>query len=186
MAAIINFAFDDDEDFQVPISFTDRDGNANNYASSSWKLTVKTTSASSPSLVLQSCAATVSIASPGVVTLNANGFVANQPVSLTTTGALPTGFIAGTTYYVVSPSTNTFELSATPGGSAINTTGSQSGTHTINAGIDASNQANGALTLTLPKALLTVGNYVYDLLQTVGSLQPKLIKGSITISKGIG
>ena len=75
---------------------------------------------------------TVSIASPGVVTWNAHGLAANTAVVFTTTGALPTGLVAGTTYYVTSPTTNTFQLSATSGGTAINTTGSQSGVHTGN------------------------------------------------------
>lgn len=80
--------------------------------------------------------ATMTIAAPGVATWNAHGRKANDPIKFTTTGALPTGLTAGTTYYVVGASitTNTFQVSATPGGVAITTTGSQSGTHTaINA-----------------------------------------------------
>jgi microcystin-dependent protein len=46
-----------------------------------------------------------------------------------TTGALPTGLTVGTTYYVVSKATNTFQVAATVGGTPINTTGTQSGTH---------------------------------------------------------
>lgn len=74
---------------------------------------------------------TVTIASPGVFTLTAHGFPANAPVVLTTTGALPTGLTAGTVYYVRNPAANTFELSATSGGASINTSGTQSGTHTV-------------------------------------------------------
>lgn len=75
---------------------------------------------------------TVTIATPGVVTWTSHGLKANDPVSFTTTGALPTGLIAGTVYYIVGASitTNTFQVSATIGGAAINTTGSQSGVHT--------------------------------------------------------
>lgn len=73
---------------------------------------------------------TISIASPGVVTWNSHGFSNGQPIALLITGALPTGLTAGTVYYVVSAATNTFQLAATVGGSAINTSGSQSGTHT--------------------------------------------------------
>lgn len=78
---------------------------------------------------------TITIASPGVITRNSHGLSANHPVSFTTTGALPTGLVASTTYYVVGSSitTNTFQVSATPGGAAINTSGSQSGTHTLRA-----------------------------------------------------
>lgn len=73
---------------------------------------------------------TVTIASPGVVTLNAHGLQDGEPVYLTTTGALPTGLTANTTYYTRNVAANTFRLSATRGGTAINTSGTQSGTHT--------------------------------------------------------
>lgn len=73
---------------------------------------------------------TMTIASPGVITWTAHPLVNGDIVKLTTTGALPTGFTAGTKYYVVNSATNTFQLAATRGGIAINTSGSQSGTHT--------------------------------------------------------
>lgn len=80
----------------------------------------------------QTTAVTMTIASPCVVTWGGNSFTDNQPIVFTTTGALPTGLTAGTTYYVkaAGPVGNTFQIAATPGGTAINTTGSQSGTHT--------------------------------------------------------
>lgn len=76
---------------------------------------------------------TVTIATPAVVTATvtlANG----SPVILTSSGypsALPTGLTSGTTYYVINSTGSTFNLSATVGGAAINTTGTQSGTHYI-------------------------------------------------------
>lgn len=73
---------------------------------------------------------TITIASPGVVTWTGHTLQNGNQVILTTSGALPTGLTAGTPYYVVNQATNTFQLSATPGGSAIVTTGTQSGTHT--------------------------------------------------------
>lgn len=73
---------------------------------------------------------TMTIASPGVITWNSHGLDAGTPVVLSTTGSLPTGLVAGTVYYVVSPTTNAFSLAATPGGTAIVTTGTQSGVHT--------------------------------------------------------
>jgi hypothetical protein len=76
---------------------------------------------------------TVTIASPAVVTASI-ALPNNTPVILTNTGypsALPTGLTVGTTYYVKNVSGNTFNLSATPGGVAINTSGTQSGTHYI-------------------------------------------------------
>lgn len=84
------------------------------------------------SFATASATITVTIASPGVVTWTSHGFTGNEPVSFATTGALPTGLTAGTIYYVVTASVtaNTFTVSATAGGAAINTSGSQSGTHT--------------------------------------------------------
>lgn len=73
---------------------------------------------------------TITIASPGVVTWTGHTLANGDPVRFTTTGALPTGIVAGTIYYVVNQATNTFQIAATEGGSAINTSGSQSGTHT--------------------------------------------------------
>jgi hypothetical protein len=76
---------------------------------------------------------TVTIATPGVFTLNNHGLIAGDIVYLETTGALPTGLTADTSYYVISTglTANNFELSTTSGGAAINTTGSQSGVHTL-------------------------------------------------------
>ena len=74
---------------------------------------------------------TISIASPGVVTLNAHGLTNGTPVFFETTGALPTGLVVRTVYYVVSAAANTFQVSATAGGSSINTSGAQSGTHSL-------------------------------------------------------
>jgi hypothetical protein len=79
-----------------------------------------------------SATVTITIASPGVISWTAHGFSAGQPVQFLSTGALPTGITAGTWYYVIAAglSTNTFQIAATAGGTAINTTGSQSGVHT--------------------------------------------------------
>lgn len=79
---------------------------------------------------------TMTIASPAVVTYTAHGLAAGRPIKFATTGALPTGVTAGTTYYVIAAGlgANVFEFSATSGGAAVNTSGSQSGTHTITIG----------------------------------------------------
>jgi hypothetical protein len=81
----------------------------------------------------QSATVTISNATPSVITYTAHGLTANTPVVFTTTGSLPSGLVAGTTYYVAGLGTitdNTFNVSATPGGSLINTTTAGSGTHT--------------------------------------------------------
>ena len=76
---------------------------------------------------------TITIASPAVVTTSIS-LVDGTPVILTNAGypsALPTGLVVGTTYYVKNSSGTTFNLAATSGGAAINTSGSQSGSHYI-------------------------------------------------------
>lgn len=77
---------------------------------------------------------TVTIASPAVFTCTAHGYVANDTVVFSTTGALPTGLTAGTTYYVISTGlgADTFRVSTSQGGAAVNTSGTQSGVHTVN------------------------------------------------------
>ncbi len=74
---------------------------------------------------------TITIASPGVVTQVAHGLTNGTTVAFSTTGALPTGIVAGTVYYVVNAATDTYEVSATSGGASINTSGTQSGTHSV-------------------------------------------------------
>lgn len=78
-----------------------------------------------------SATVTITVATPGVVTDTAHGLAANTPVKFSTTGALPTGLVAGTTYYVKSViDADSYSVSATAGGSAIATSSTQSGTHT--------------------------------------------------------
>jgi hypothetical protein len=73
---------------------------------------------------------TLTIAGPCVVTF---GVVLSEgtAVSFETTGALPTGLTAGTTYYLRNVSGLTANLSATPVGSLITTSGTQSGTQSM-------------------------------------------------------
>jgi hypothetical protein len=74
--------------------------------------------------------ASISIASPGVLSSTIT-LIDGEALSLTTTGALPTGLSVGTVYYVVNSTGTTCNLSTTYGGAAINTSGTQSGVHTI-------------------------------------------------------
>jgi hypothetical protein len=85
------------------------------------------------SLVGSRSTVTMTIATPCVVSWTAHGYADGAPISFTTTGALATGLVAGTVYYVKSPGTDTFNVAATSGGTAIATSGSQSGTHTATA-----------------------------------------------------
>lgn len=75
--------------------------------------------------------ATITIASPGVLTCNAHGRANGDRVRLSTTGALPTGLAVNTDYFVVNAAANTLRLSTVSGGSAITTTGTQSGVHSL-------------------------------------------------------
>lgn len=94
---------------------------------------------------------TVTIASPAVFTLVDHGFTAGDAVRFETTGALPTGLSVSTTYYVLSSglTDDEFKVSNSVGGAAVNTSGSQNGTHTVRyfgvAGV-----GDGSSTFTLP------------------------------------
>lgn len=72
---------------------------------------------------------TVTIAAPGVITKSNHRLGWKDQVLFATTGALPTGIVADSYYYVIPIDGNTFSVSATSTGTAITTTGTQSGTH---------------------------------------------------------
>jgi microcystin-dependent protein len=94
--------------------------------------------------------ATITIASPAVVTEPAHGLSTGQIVSFTTTGALPTGVVVGTRYWAIVLNADTFRLATSLAnafsGTAINTSGTQSGTHTAFRDNYALGQAGGAET----------------------------------------
>ena len=76
---------------------------------------------------------TMTIAAPCVVSWTSHGLPVNTPVEFSTTGTLPTGILAGRVYFVASTTANSFKISNKPNGTPINSSGSQSGTHTCNA-----------------------------------------------------
>lgn len=85
----------------------------------------------------------ISIANPAVFTAKYK-LANNVRVSLTTTGMLPSPFVAGVSYYVVNTSGYTFQLSLTSGGTAISTVGSgQTGVHTATAKASSTTGAGG-------------------------------------------
>jgi phage-related tail fiber protein len=93
----------------------------------------RTTYAALFAAIYKSSTVTMTIAAPGVVSWSGFTPSPNDAIEFTTTGALPTGFVTATKYYVVGASIVpgvSFQLSATPGGTAITTAGSQSGIHT--------------------------------------------------------
>lgn len=102
---------------------------------------------------------TVTIATPAVVSWANHGRLAGDKIRFTTTGALPTGLVANTDYYIITAGlvAGSFQLSATPGGAAINTSGTQSGVHT---GIHAPHGVgDGSTTFGIPdrRGVVTVG-----------------------------
>ncbi len=76
---------------------------------------------------------TVTIATPAVFTKVAHGLIAGDSVTLVSSGALPTGLLQKRQYYVIATglTADDFRVSLTPAGTAVDTTGSQSGTHTL-------------------------------------------------------
>lgn len=74
---------------------------------------------------------TTTIANPAVITFASVVLSEGTSIQLSTTGALPTGLSAGITYYVRNPSGNTCNLSTTPSGALVTTSGSQSGVHRV-------------------------------------------------------
>jgi hypothetical protein len=110
--------------------------------------------------------ATITLASPAVVTMVSHGFsnTGTSPVVFSTMGVLPNGtggtltpIVAGTVYWSVpgSITSTTFQIATSPAnalaGIAINTGGTQSGTHTADEYIplgDATNANFGAVKLT--------------------------------------
>jgi hypothetical protein len=109
---------------------------------------------------------TMTIATPAVVTWTAHGFSNDSPcpVVFTTTGALPTGVTAGTTYWTV-PGTvtaNTFQFATSIANAlaatSVNTTGSQSGVQTGTSRIALTTNVG----LTYAAVLLTAGDWDLD------------------------
>lgn len=100
----------------------------NTYMDGSGNFSFDTTLQAVPTRQTQA-AVTLTVASPGVVNWTAHGLAANTPVMFTIAsgGTWPTGIQNSTIYYVSAPLTNSFNISATSGGGAINFTGTTSG-----------------------------------------------------------
>ena len=78
----------------------------------------------------QATTISISNATPCVVSCSL-GLADLTPITLATTGALPTGLLPGTTYYVRYISSSSFNLSLTPTGALINTSSAGSGAQSI-------------------------------------------------------
>jgi hypothetical protein len=141
----------------------------------------RTTYATLSAKMVKSATATITIASPGVVTWTAHGLQNHMPVKFTTTGALPTGLLVGHTYWVINKATDTFQLSLVPGGTAINTSGTQSGVHTA---ISAPHgDGDGSTTFNVPdmRDQVPVGYGAATLAETFNSAQVDAGTDNITI-----
>jgi len=92
--------------------------------------------------------ATISISSSALFTAQFK-LANNIAVTLSSSGMLPSPFVAGTTYYVVNTSGYTFNLATTLGGAAISTVGSiQSGVHTVTAKAASTGSGGGTVRAT--------------------------------------
>lgn len=82
----------------------------------------------------QTTTVTMTIAAPGVVAWPSHGLKTGATVLFTTTGALPSGITATTNYFAIVVDSGHIQLATTAAnalaGTAITTSGSQSGTHT--------------------------------------------------------
>lgn len=125
------------------VTFTGSSANGGITLLGEYQLT--TASAANTYTVIVASQTIISIANPAVFTTQFK-LANNVEVTLTTTGMLPSPFVVGTTYFVVSTSGYSFSLAATLGGVAISTFASiQSGLHTATA--EASSTATGGGTV---------------------------------------
>jgi hypothetical protein len=76
-------------------------------------------------------AAYFTAATSGLLTTTEHRFQDRDEVQVSSTGTLPTGLSAGTSYYVVAVDRNTYRLSLTPGGATVGISTVGSGTHTL-------------------------------------------------------
>lgn len=132
-----------------------------------------------PALKFSFVSCTVTIATPGVFTATAHGLSNGDTLILETDGALPTGLSVDTQYYVVSATTDTFQVSATSGGSAINTTGSQSGNHAFLKTSGSPGIIQPHHMMLVRKAALTYLNYTNSF--KVGELSTEVAKDELAI-----
>lgn len=131
-------------ELQGAINYT-APGNIGNSAAQMALLNAYADTVNGPSV---SGASILSLGSPGQLLWPSHGRTNGDGIVLYTTGALPTGLSQRIIYYAIVIDANTLELALTNGGTAINFTGSQSGTQTAtysntNLLVDASSVVSG-------------------------------------------
>jgi hypothetical protein len=77
-------------------------------------------------------AAFTASATTQLLTSNGHGLQKGDKIFVSSATTLPDGLSASTNYYVINPTTNTFQVSATPNGSAVVLGDAGTGTHTYN------------------------------------------------------
>ena len=118
---------------------------------------------------------TVTIATPAVITLS-NILAENTRIQLATTGALPTGLAVLTTYYLQNVISGvTANLALTAGGALINTSGTQSGVHSISLLLDVPVYQNNITISDVSRFVLVCG---CNDIATSSPLDPMLIRWS--------
>ena len=158
------FAALDDDPGQIAFIAAAQPSNRSNYA---FRMMMNDTPAE------KSATVTITVATPGVVTWTAHGLSVGDPVVFSTTGALPTGLTAGTTYYVkTAPTADTFTVAATPDGTAITTSSTQSGVHT-------------ATTVPAPSERLFIGLAMSAQEQGGDANTGRMLNGTIEINSNI-
>jgi len=116
---------------------------------------------------------TLTIDTPCVITLSVV-LAEGTGIKLATTGALPTGLVVGTTYYLRNVDGVTANLSGAVSGSLINTSGSQSGVHSISELVDVPAVQNFILVSDTSRFVLLFGTSEYG----TSSLDPMLVRWS--------
>ena len=114
---------------------------------------------------------TFTIATPCVATFSVL-LAEGTAVQFSTTGALPTGLSTATTYYLRNVDGATANLSATPTGAIIDTSGSQSGTHSVSLLVDVPTLQNYILVSDTSRFVLLFGTTDYG----SATLDPMLIR----------
>lgn len=129
---------------------------------------------------------TVTIATPAVFSKTAHGLTVDDIFSpKSTTGSLPTGLTIDEIYYVIADglTADAFQVSEEIGGSAVNTSGSQSGTHTGQTG------AVGTMQWTFPasemRALCAKTYDVGGTMTDANGAVTQFILGSLPVFDGI-
>jgi len=115
---------------------------------------------------------TITIASPAVVTATIL-LTEGAAIQFATTGALPTGITAGTTYYVYNVNGLTFQLLDSTG-AVVNTSGVQSGTQSISNLVDVPIVQNNLTVSDTSRFVMVMGTNDYG----SSTLDPMLIRWS--------